>query len=32
MQVAPDCGLRYLPRESAFNKLRNMVTAAMEVL
>jgi len=31
LQVAPDCGLRYLPRESAFNKLRNMVAAAMEV-
>jgi len=26
-QIAPDCGLRYLPRENAFQKLRNLVTA-----
>jgi 5-methyltetrahydropteroyltriglutamate--homocysteine methyltransferase len=23
--VAPDCGMKYLPREVAFGKLRNMV-------
>lgn len=26
-QIAPDCGLRYLPRGNAFQKLRNLVTA-----
>ncbi|HKL30306.1 MAG TPA: methionine synthase [Natrialbaceae archaeon] len=29
--VSPDCGLKLLPRESAFRKMRNLVTAAREV-
>jgi len=31
LTVSPDCGLKLLPREAAFNKLVNMVTAAREV-
>ena len=26
--VAPDCGMKYLPRESAFGKMRAMVEGA----
>jgi 5-methyltetrahydropteroyltriglutamate--homocysteine methyltransferase len=26
--LAPDCGMKFLPRESAFGKLRSMVEAA----
>jgi 5-methyltetrahydropteroyltriglutamate--homocysteine methyltransferase len=26
--LAPDCGMKYLPREVAFGKLRSMVEAA----
>jgi len=26
--LAPDCGLKYIPRENAFGKLKNMCTAA----
>ena len=26
--LAPDCGLKYIPRENAFGKLRNMCEAA----
>ncbi len=26
-QIAPDCGLRHIPRENAFKKLRNLVKA-----
>jgi 5-methyltetrahydropteroyltriglutamate--homocysteine methyltransferase len=26
--LAPDCGMKYLPRESAFGKMRAMVEAA----
>jgi len=26
--LAPDCGLKYIPRENAFQKLRNMCEAA----
>ena len=26
--VAPDCGLKYLPREVAFNKIKSMVAGA----
>ncbi|PSQ15608.1 methionine synthase [Halobacteriales archaeon QS_8_69_26] len=29
--VSPDCGLKLLPREAAFEKMRNMVRAAREV-
>ena len=29
--VAPDCGLKYLPREVAFGKMRAMVEAALVV-
>ena len=29
--VAPDCGMKYLPREKAFGKLRAMVAAAEQV-
>ena len=28
LQVAPDCGMKYLPRETAFGKLQAMVEAA----
>jgi len=30
--VHPDCGLRVLPREVAFEKMKRMVTAAERVL
>jgi 5-methyltetrahydropteroyltriglutamate--homocysteine methyltransferase len=26
--LAPDCGMKYIPRDSAFGKLSNMVAAA----
>jgi 5-methyltetrahydropteroyltriglutamate--homocysteine methyltransferase len=26
--LAPDCGMKYLPREVAFGKLQSMVSAA----
>jgi len=26
--LAPDCGMKYLPRDAAFGKLRSMVAAA----
>jgi 5-methyltetrahydropteroyltriglutamate--homocysteine methyltransferase len=26
--LAPDCGMKFLPRESAFGKLQSMVAAA----
>jgi 5-methyltetrahydropteroyltriglutamate--homocysteine methyltransferase len=26
--LAPDCGMKYLPREAAFGKMRAMVAAA----
>jgi 5-methyltetrahydropteroyltriglutamate--homocysteine methyltransferase len=26
--LAPDCGMKYLPRESAFGKMQSMVAAA----
>jgi 5-methyltetrahydropteroyltriglutamate--homocysteine methyltransferase len=29
--LAPDCGMKYLPRESAFGKLRSMTTAAAQL-
>jgi 5-methyltetrahydropteroyltriglutamate--homocysteine methyltransferase len=29
--LAPDCGMKYLPRESAFKKLSNMVLAAEQL-
>lgn len=29
--LAPDCGMKYLPRDSAFGKLSNMVKAAREL-
>jgi len=29
--VAPDCGMKYLPREVAFGKLRAMVAGAQIV-
>lgn len=29
--LAPDCGMKYLPAESAYGKLRNMVSAAREL-
>jgi 5-methyltetrahydropteroyltriglutamate--homocysteine methyltransferase len=28
MVIDPDCGMRMLPRDSAFNKLKNMVEAS----
>ncbi|MFP4625949.1 MAG: methionine synthase [Natronomonas sp.] len=31
LTVSPDCGLKLLPRESAFGKMKNMVTAAREI-
>lgn len=31
LRVAPDCGMKYLPREVAFGKLRAMVTATATV-
>lgn len=30
-QIAPDCGLRLLPRENAFNKLKNLVIAGEKI-
>jgi 5-methyltetrahydropteroyltriglutamate--homocysteine methyltransferase len=29
--LAPDCGMKYLPRASAFGKLRSLVTAAQQL-
>jgi 5-methyltetrahydropteroyltriglutamate--homocysteine methyltransferase len=29
--LAPDCGMKYLPRESAFGKLRAMTAAAAKL-
>jgi 5-methyltetrahydropteroyltriglutamate--homocysteine methyltransferase len=29
--VAPDCGMKYMPREAAFGKLKAMCEAAAEV-
>ncbi len=29
--LAPDCGMKYLPRESAFGKLRSMTAAAAKL-
>ena len=29
--LAPDCGMKYLPRDSAYGKLCNMVQAAREL-
>ncbi len=29
--LAPDCGMKYLPRESAAGKLRSMVVAAQQL-
>ena len=29
--VAPDCGMKYLPRDVAFGKLRSLVEAARQV-
>ena len=29
--LAPDCGMKYLPRESAFGKLKAMCDAAKEL-
>jgi 5-methyltetrahydropteroyltriglutamate--homocysteine methyltransferase len=31
LTVSPDCGLKLLPRESAYQKMENLVTAAREV-
>jgi 5-methyltetrahydropteroyltriglutamate--homocysteine methyltransferase len=31
LTVSPDCGLKLLPREAAYGKMANMVTAAREV-
>jgi 5-methyltetrahydropteroyltriglutamate--homocysteine methyltransferase len=31
LTVSPDCGLKLLPREVAYGKMRNMVTAARQV-
>jgi len=31
LTISPDCGLKLLPRDAAFKKLQNMVTAAREV-
>jgi 5-methyltetrahydropteroyltriglutamate--homocysteine methyltransferase len=31
MMIAPDCGLKYLPREVAFGKLKAMVDGAQLV-
>ena len=30
--ITPDCGMRHMPRESAFNKLKNMVAARDKVV
>jgi len=32
MVVAPDCGMKYLPRDVAFGKLQNMVLGRNQVL
>ena len=32
MIVAPDCGMKYLPRDVAYGKLRNMVLGRDQVL
>jgi 5-methyltetrahydropteroyltriglutamate--homocysteine methyltransferase len=29
--MAPDCGMKYLPRESAYGKLRSMTAAAAQL-
>jgi 5-methyltetrahydropteroyltriglutamate--homocysteine methyltransferase len=29
--LAPDCGMKYLPRDAAFGKLKNMVEAARQL-
>ncbi|MBT8446996.1 MAG: 5-methyltetrahydropteroyltriglutamate--homocysteine methyltransferase, partial [Gammaproteobacteria bacterium] len=29
--LAPDCGMKYLPRDAAFGKLANMAQAAREL-
>ncbi len=31
LTVSPDCGLKLLPREAAYGKMENMVTAAREI-
>ena len=31
VQIAPDCGLRMLPRDVAFNKLKNLVIAGEQI-
>ncbi|MES3161653.1 MAG: methionine synthase, partial [Halorubrum sp.] len=31
LTVSPDCGLKLLPREIAYGKMENMVTAVREV-
>ena len=31
LQVAPDCGMKYLPRDVAFAKLRALVEGAAQV-
>jgi 5-methyltetrahydropteroyltriglutamate--homocysteine methyltransferase len=31
LTVSPDCGLKLLPREVAYEKMANLVTAAREV-
>jgi 5-methyltetrahydropteroyltriglutamate--homocysteine methyltransferase len=31
LQVGPDCGMKYLPRESAFAKLQALVEGARRV-
>jgi 5-methyltetrahydropteroyltriglutamate--homocysteine methyltransferase len=31
LQLAPDCGMKYLPRETAFGKLQAMTTAVAMV-
>ena len=31
LTVSPDCGLKLLPREVAYGKMENLVTAAREV-
>ena len=29
--IAPDCGMKYLPRDTAFGKLRAMAAAAVRL-
>jgi 5-methyltetrahydropteroyltriglutamate--homocysteine methyltransferase len=31
LTVSPDCGIKLLPREVAYGKMQNMVTAAREI-